>query len=108
MTGETRNLIAPRRKARCPMTDAEKVTKLATAISRADRELDLILEPGSIEVGSFASGRKQSEWSLTICRRVRNILRRALAKVQAGQRPAPTQSARSADGREKEITDARN
>lgn len=64
------------------MTDAEKVTKLATAISRADRELDLILDP---------MDHHTAEWSLTICRRVRNILRRALAKVQ-----------------DKEASDARN
>ncbi len=81
------------------MTDAEKITKLATAISRADRELDLILEP---------MDHHTAEWSLTICKRVRNILRRALAKVQAGQQPAPTQSARSAGGRGKETADARN
>lgn len=55
------------------LTQEEKVTALTTAIGRADRELDLILEP---------MDHRTSEWSLTICRRVRNILRRALAKVQ--------------------------
>ena len=81
------------------LTNDEKITALTAAISRADRELDLILEP---------MDHRTSEWSLTICKRVRNILRRALAKVQAGQQPAPTQSARSAGGREKETADARN
>jgi hypothetical protein len=55
------------------LTQEEKVTFLTTAISRADRELDLILEP---------MDHHTAEWSLTICKRVRNILRRALAKVQ--------------------------
>lgn len=64
------------------MTDAEKVNTLRSAIERADKALDWMLEPSSAAVGSFASGRRPSEWSMTTARRVRNILRRALAKVQ--------------------------
>jgi 23S rRNA C2498 (ribose-2'-O)-methylase RlmM len=56
------------------LTQEEKVTALTAAIGRADRELDLILEP---------MDHRTAEWTLTICKRVRNILRRALRKVEA-------------------------
>lgn len=61
------------------LTDTEKVAALTGAISRADRELNLILEP---------MDHRTSERLLTVCRRVRKILRRALEKVcgpHAGQ-----------------------
>ena len=64
------------------LTQEEKVTALTAAIQQADKTLDWMLEPSSAAVGSFASGRRPSEWSMTTARRVRNILRRALAKVQ--------------------------
>lgn len=67
------------------MTDAEKVTKLASAISRADRELDVLL--AYHEIGSIASpaGRKRcSEWAIATALRVRKILRNALKKAEAG------------------------
>lgn len=63
------------------MTDAEKVNILRGAIERADKVLDWILEPSSAAVGSFASGRKPSEWAMTTARRVRRILQSAIRKT---------------------------
>lgn len=53
------------------MTDAEKVSTLRSAIERADKALDWILEqPG------------HAEWMMTVASRVRRILRRALKRTE--------------------------
>ena len=52
------------------MNDAEKVSTLCSAIERADKVLDWILEqPG------------HPEWMLTVANRVRRILRSAVKKI---------------------------
>lgn len=52
------------------MTDAEKVSTLRSAIERADKALDWVLEqPG------------HSEWMMTTASRVRRILRAAMRKT---------------------------
>ena len=59
------------------MTDAEKVSTLRSAIERADKALDWILEqPG------------HSEWMMTTASRVRRILRAAIKKIDPGTAPA--------------------
>ena len=72
------------------MTDSEKVSILRSAIERADKALDWVLNPASMSVGSFATGRKRSEWSVTVCMRVRRILRAAVKKTV---NPAPKKGA---------------
>lgn len=63
------------------MTDAKKISTLRSAIERADKALNRILEPSSAAVGSFASGRKPSEWAMTTASCVRRILRAAMRKT---------------------------
>ena len=65
------------------MTDAEKVTKLAAAIGRADRflaEIDAVAEINSIARG--AGNRKCSELTQGAVRRARKTLQRALRCVE--------------------------
>ena len=73
------------------LTTEEKIKVLTDAIWRADGKLEWILNPDG--------KRNASEWAMTTAKHVRGILRRALKKVETGQRPVPTQSARSAGGR---------
>jgi 23S rRNA C2498 (ribose-2'-O)-methylase RlmM len=68
------------------LTQEEKVAALTGAIGRADRELNLILEP---------MDHRTSERLLTVCRRVRKILRAALAKVEE---PGKAEKGGAADG----------
>ena len=64
------------------MTDAEKVRILRSAIERADKALDWILEqPG------------HSEWMMTTASRVRRSLRAAIKKIDKGSAPAQKQEA---------------
>jgi len=64
------------------MTDAERVSTLRSAIERADKSLDWVLEqPG------------HSEWMMTTASRVRRILRAAIKKIDKGSTPAQKQEA---------------
>ena len=64
------------------MTDAEKVSTLRSAIERADKALDWILEQSG-----------HSEWMMTTASRVRRILRAAIKKIDKGSAPAQKQEA---------------
>ena len=56
------------------MTDAEKVSTLRSAIERADKALDWVLEqPG------------HSEWMMTTASRIRRVLRAAMKKTGGAQ-----------------------
>ena len=67
------------------MTDAEKVSTLRSAIERADKALDWILEqPG------------HSEWMMTTASRVRRILRAAIKKIDKGKDKSLTAAVRTA------------